>query len=188
MLWFSRQLLLMAVRYHQAASLNLNLRKEVNQLSCGAVRGDISSYLSIHTQVYTHIIPLVSSLTLSCNPELGSVLHNSAKTVPHQHTHAPYWFVLLKVSNALCYSSVLPCVFNCVCLYVCEVWENKKQEHVWDTNGTEGPSEGYPDAPEFSRAAPSMEEQLWPLLVTPWISHTVNIDFSHWLCQESEVI
>lgn len=59
---------------------------------------------------------------------------------------------------------------------------HRNHNHLW---GKWSQRRGTEIAP---RTDPNMKEQLWPLLVTPWIAHTVNIDFSHWLCQESEVI
>lgn len=84
-----------------------------------------------------------------------------------------------KVSGALCDErESFVCMFGLVC--VRDVWRGALGEHVWGRHGGDGPVEGYPNRAQNSpQAAPNIEEQLWPLLVTPWISHTVNIDFSH---------
>lgn len=98
----------------------------------------------------------------------------------------------VKVDNALYSHRVFDWVFDCsfLCLSLdSDRRKRKKQDFVWDTKEPEGPTQGYPNRPQNSpKAAPNIEEQLWPLLVTLWISHTVSIDFSHWLCQQSEVI
>lgn len=151
MLWFSRQLLLLAIRYHQAASPSEPPVNKAVTLDCEKT----------HQQLP---VPLTTSYNLARSCTMRSIPHNHVKTAPlvlrcgclcsyicwfTENHNTISWKVGQK--SAKLYVTLV-CLFVSVCMYVrSENERRRRRRSMCETQmGAEGPAEGYPDRPQNS--------------------------------------
>lgn len=64
------------------------------------------------------------------------------------------------------------CLFDSFCMYVRSQREKEKPEQMWNTNGAQGPAEGYPDRPQNSPKQHPASRNNYSLCWSPRGSHT----------------